>query len=205
MTDEAPEQAPEQAPGQLEPFFFLKKRVNALASDSVTISNTGVLSITAGANVSVDHPTGDVTITAAGGAGALTWFGPAFLAANVALLGGGVVTPLVTLELGTPGIYLLNAVSCFSGDRAVDVWLQWQDDPIDPANSIVSGEAGPVGATGVAASIGLSTIDFANTANRVIALIGRSLTVGPAALAAAAVSNAPNATGINALQLRSDS
>lgn len=36
---------------------------------SVTISNTGVLSVTAGAGVTVDQPTGDITISASGGGG----------------------------------------------------------------------------------------------------------------------------------------
>ena len=36
---------------------------------SVTVSNTGVLSITGGAGVTVDHPTGDVTVSATGGGG----------------------------------------------------------------------------------------------------------------------------------------
>ena len=197
MSEGAPEVVRPPAPA---PFEFLRAKARA-ASSSVTVTNTGVLSIIPGAGVTVDHPTGDVTVSATGGGGPLNiWSLSTFITAPVALTAGGLAV-ITTLTLNTAGQYLIGAVALVNGAGSGGaVFLQWADDPIAAANALVS-QPQPTSGTNPGASLLVSA--FSNTNNRVIALVGAADTGsnGFALQQTTGDTIIPRATGITAVQL----
>lgn len=122
----------------------------------VTISNTGVLSVTAGAGVEVDQPTGDVTITAAPGAGA----GVEVSGATISTLGAvnnadltlpadlpldaGAVTSLLVIAITPGATYLIGWSVTFtsSTDGGAFEASAWITDQVSvDSNQSASGTA----------------------------------------------------------------
>lgn len=198
MSEGAPEVVRPPAPA---PFEFLRTKARA-ASSSVTVNNTGVLSIIPGAGVTVDHPTGDVTVSATGGGGGTPtlWNGVAYLTADFTVSGTVPVAVGPTILLNTAGMYLVCLTA--AAPRCI-FWAQYQEDPLSPANALVSGTGGPAN-DGTAGSLGLSKVVFANSNGKVLIMVGSMAGIGGTALVTANApfgSGAPNASGISAVQL----